>query len=173
MAMPSTLEPEKAVRDRYAAAARAKEAGLCCPVMYDRRLLDPIPAEILERDYGCGDPTPYVHAGDTVIDLGCGGGKICYIAAQMAGPKGKVIGDDGHLLRRGERAALCDKTYRFLTRAPYAESVVPVPPLRDVSLEKAQPFACRSAALRDPRETKRARYRKTTAPQPCGGEGCC
>ncbi len=45
--------------------------------------LEIIPQEILDRDYGCGDPTPYVRAGDTVLDLGSGGGKVCYILSQL------------------------------------------------------------------------------------------
>ena len=66
----------------------------CCPVSYDPRFLDAIPREVIERDYGCGDPSKYVRPGDTVLDLGSGGGKICYIAAQIVGPKGRVIGID-------------------------------------------------------------------------------
>lgn len=85
---------EAAVRSRYAAAAQRVEAALCCPVQYDARYLDRVPAEILERDYGCGDPTPYVRPGDVVLDLGSGGGKVCYIAAQIVGPQGRVIGVD-------------------------------------------------------------------------------
>jgi len=86
--------PEAAVRDRYSAAARVREAALCCPVDYDPQLLAAIPAEVIERDYGCGDPSRYVREGDTVLDLGSGGGKVCFIAAQIAGPKGRVIGVD-------------------------------------------------------------------------------
>jgi SAM-dependent methyltransferase len=63
-------------------------------VTYNPRYLEIIPAEVLERDYGCGDPTPYVRPGDTVLDLGSGGGKVCFIAAQIAGPKGRVMGVD-------------------------------------------------------------------------------
>ncbi len=59
--------------------------------------------------------------------------------------------------------AVCDKTYHILTRAPYADSIIPVPPLREIPLGKAQAFACKGAALRDPRETKGSRYRKTIA----------
>ncbi|NIM61549.1 MAG: methyltransferase, partial [Acidobacteria bacterium] len=73
---------------------RAREAELCCPVEYDRRYLEVIPAEILERDYGCGDPSRHVRSGDTVLDLGSGGGKICYIASQIVGPEGRVVGLD-------------------------------------------------------------------------------
>lgn len=85
---------ESSVYDRYAAAAQAVEPALCCPVQYNAELLDVIPEEIIERDYGCGDPTPYVRAGETVLDLGSGGGKLCYIAAQVVGSEGKVIGVD-------------------------------------------------------------------------------
>lgn len=90
----ATLDTEAAVRQRYEKAARAREAQLCCPVDYDPKYLAAIPQEILEKDYGCGDPSRYVREGDTVLDLGSGAGKTCYIAAQMVGPRGRVIGVD-------------------------------------------------------------------------------
>ncbi|MGK2740134.1 methyltransferase domain-containing protein [Tepidicaulis sp. LMO-SS28] len=83
-----------AVKERYSAAAEAREEALCCPVDYDPRFLKVIPEEVLERDYGCGDPSAYVREGETVLDLGAGGGKICFIASQIVGPKGRVIGVD-------------------------------------------------------------------------------
>lgn len=89
-----TLSAETAVRDRYSKAARAREASLCCPVDYDPRYLEVIPKEVLELDYGCGDPSRYLKRGETVLDLGCGAGKICFIAAQIVGPTGRVIGVD-------------------------------------------------------------------------------
>ena len=89
-----TLNVEEAVRERYSAAAHQSEAALCCPVNYDRKYLDIIPTEIIERDYGCGDPSKHLHPGEVVLDLGSGGGKICYIAAQVVGPTGRVIGVD-------------------------------------------------------------------------------
>jgi len=82
------------VQDRYAAGANEREEALCCPVDYDPQYLKMIPEEVLERDYGCGDPSRYVREGDVVLDLGSGGGKICFIASQIVGPKGKVIGVD-------------------------------------------------------------------------------
>ncbi|NNC37295.1 MAG: methyltransferase domain-containing protein [Acidimicrobiales bacterium] len=82
------------VQDRYAAGANAVEAALCCPVDYDPQYLKIIPQEVLDRDYGCGDPSRYVREGDVVLDLGSGGGKICFIASQIVGPYGKVIGVD-------------------------------------------------------------------------------
>jgi SAM-dependent methyltransferase len=91
---PAGSRHDEAVRERYAAAAATREPALCCPVSYDPRHLEAIPREVLERDYGCGDPSRHVREGDTVLDLGSGGGKICFIAAQIAGPKGCVIGVD-------------------------------------------------------------------------------
>ncbi len=82
------------VQERYAAGANEREELLCCPVDYDPQYLKMIPEEVLERDYGCGDPSRYVREGDVVLDLGSGGGKICFIASQIVGPKGKVIGVD-------------------------------------------------------------------------------
>ncbi len=88
------LDVDQAVRDRYEEAAQSRQTALCCPVDYDPQYLAVIPQEVLDRDYGCGDPSRHVRAGDTVLDLGSGGGKICFIAAQMVGPRGRVIGVD-------------------------------------------------------------------------------
>jgi len=85
---------ETIVRQRYAAGAKERADKLCCPVNYESAYLSIIPQEVIERDYGCGDPSRYLREGETVLDLGSGTGKICFIAAQIVGPKGKVIGVD-------------------------------------------------------------------------------
>ena len=85
---------ETAVKNRYAAAATTPEAALCCPIEYNQDLLKIIPQEVIEKDYGCGDPSQYLKAGETVLDLGSGTGKICFIAAQIVGAQGRVIGVD-------------------------------------------------------------------------------
>lgn len=82
------------VKARYGAGAQEREEALCCPVDYDPQYLKIIPDEVIERDYGCGDPSQYVREGETVLDLGSGTGKICFIASQVVGPDGKVIGVD-------------------------------------------------------------------------------
>jgi arsenite methyltransferase len=85
---------ESVVRQRYAAGAKERAEKLCCPVNYESAYLSVIPQEVIERDYGCGDPSRYLCEGETVLDLGSGTGKICFIAAQIVGPNGKVIGVD-------------------------------------------------------------------------------
>ena len=85
---------ETVVRQRYAAGAKERSEKLCCPVDYDAEYLRIIPQEVIDRDYGCGDPSPYLLEGETVLDLGSGTGKICFIAAQVVGSNGKVIGVD-------------------------------------------------------------------------------
>ncbi len=85
---------EAQVAARYSAAAQSREEALCCPVRYCSEYLEGVPQEIIDRDYGCGDPTPYVNQGETVLDLGSGGGKVCYILSQVVGPQGRVIGVD-------------------------------------------------------------------------------
>jgi ubiquinone/menaquinone biosynthesis C-methylase UbiE len=94
MSISSIPDPETAVRARYGEAAHSVQPNLCCAVRYDPRYLAAIPQEVLERDYGCGDPSAYVRPGETVLDLGSGGGKVCFIAAQIVGPTGRVVGVD-------------------------------------------------------------------------------
>lgn len=100
-----SLDVEDAVKHRYSAGAQAREDALCCPVDYDPAFLAVIPSEVLDRDYGCGDPSRHVQTGETVLDLGSGGGKIAFIAAQIVGASGRVIGvdmnDDMLALARG------------------------------------------------------------------------
>ena len=88
------IHVESAVQERYSSGAECCEPALCCPVDYDPQYLKVIPPEVIERDYGCGDPSKHLRAGETVLDLGSGTGKICFIAAQVVGATGRVIGVD-------------------------------------------------------------------------------
>ncbi|PHV63520.1 methyltransferase domain-containing protein [Cyanobacterium aponinum] len=85
---------ENSVLERYELGAKEHQPSLCCPTEYDQSYLAIIPEEIIEKDYGCGDPTRYVNLGETVLDLGSGAGKNCYILAQKVGKNGQVIGVD-------------------------------------------------------------------------------
>lgn len=88
------MDIKAVVEERYSQGAQARQESLCCPVAYQPELLAALPEELIEKDYGCGDPSSYVRMGDCVLDLGSGGGKICYMAAQLVGPHGRVIGID-------------------------------------------------------------------------------
>jgi arsenite methyltransferase len=86
----------QAVSERYARAAATGEQ-MCCPSGYDfedlRRF---IPDEVLNISYGCGTPVGLVTVGtgETVLDIGSGGGIDCFEASRRVGPNGRVIGLD-------------------------------------------------------------------------------
>jgi arsenite methyltransferase len=107
------MNQENAVLERYSEGANERQEALCCPVDYQTHLLKVLPDEIIEKDYGCGDPSRYVREGDVVLDLGSGSGKICYMAAQLIGDSGKIIGvdmnDDMISLARKYQAEMANK----------------------------------------------------------------
>lgn len=57
-------------------------------------ILNEIPCEIQNKFYGCGVPIPMGINGLTILDLGCGTGRDCYLLSKLVGPEGKVIGVD-------------------------------------------------------------------------------
>lgn len=89
-------EISRKVSDRYARAASTGEQ-MCCPTSYDMGDLKTfIPEEVLKISYGCGTPAGLktVRAGETVLDIGSGGGIDCFEASRLVGPTGRVIGID-------------------------------------------------------------------------------
>ena len=101
------------VRDRYAAAARSASSGngTCCgpdmgttdkrgnvvfgPTLYAGED-DGATAAAVEASLGCGVPTAVadLEEGETVLDLGAGGGADVLLSARRVGPTGKAIGLD-------------------------------------------------------------------------------
>jgi arsenite methyltransferase len=96
-------EIHESVRQHYAAQA---SAGSCCgpsaccePAgnkLYPEKLLTELPEDITSFTLGCGDPITLagLKAGETVLDLGSGGGLDCFLAARKVGETGHVIGVD-------------------------------------------------------------------------------
>jgi SAM-dependent methyltransferase len=84
------------VRAFYGRAAEEPQQAICCPTAYDPALTAHIPQEVLAVFYGCGSPVGMadVTPGETVVDLGSGGGIDCFIAAKLVGRAGRVIGVD-------------------------------------------------------------------------------
>ena len=104
-------EIKKAVRDNYAQIAKQGSCGCspgssCCGgtdtaqdiskrVGYTDDEIGSVP-EGANLGLGCGNPLALasLKKGETVLDLGSGGGFDCFLAAQKVGPTGKVIGVD-------------------------------------------------------------------------------
>jgi SAM-dependent methyltransferase len=95
------------VRDRYARAALEARSGSkpCCsgdatdPVtsnLYDPDETSALPERAVIASLGCGNPTALIdlHQGETVLDLGSGGGIDVLLSAQRVGPEGFAYGVD-------------------------------------------------------------------------------
>lgn len=102
-------------------------------------------------------------------------------AVVYRGPWKQVLDDDGHAYARGERMAVCEKTFRLLTseNGPYAGQIIGLEPREVIPLEEAAEFDCRRSRVRTAREMKGADFRETgvagsdEAGGPCSGGGCC
>ena len=94
-------------------------------------------------------------------------------AVVYLGPWKSVTDDDGHVLERGQRMAVCAKTYGIYTSEPYRASIAPVDPLVPVDHAAAPLFACDRDRRRDPRETKGRNYEVTDVAECTPGGPCC
>ncbi len=99
--MTASIEISESVRHYYGQVLQAStdlKTNACCSIdampPHLKPLLAQIHPEVLERFYGCGSPLPPALEGMTVLDLGCGTGRDCYLLAQLVGPEGHVIGVD-------------------------------------------------------------------------------
>jgi arsenite methyltransferase len=94
------------VREYYAERARNSSsccgpdpASACCDsksVIYPEELLTAVPDDVANFSLGCGDPITLaqLQPGQTVLDLGSGGGLDCFLASKKVGERGHVIGID-------------------------------------------------------------------------------
>ncbi|MCK5829138.1 MAG: methyltransferase domain-containing protein [Methylococcales bacterium] len=74
------------------------KTSACCTLdampLYLRTLLADVHPEVVSRYYGCGSPLPPALEGCTVLDLGCGSGRDCYLLSRLVAESGKIIGVD-------------------------------------------------------------------------------
>jgi len=81
-------------------ACRGPEGDVCCSPnaerLYSADEIDSVTDAAAAAAAGCGNPTAIgeLKPGDTVLDLGSGGGIDCFLAAKQVGPTGYVIGID-------------------------------------------------------------------------------
>lgn len=101
----TTLQIHDVVKERYGAIASGKSSSCCgssddsCTSnvqLYDSALVQGLPADVTNISLGCGDPVSIasLKPGETVLDLGSGGGIDCFLAARQVGETGYVIGVD-------------------------------------------------------------------------------
>jgi arsenite methyltransferase len=110
---PAAQDIVERVRERYAAAAEQVRAGgggcgtSCCGAgslqqdavtgdLYAAEQIASLPEEAVLASLGCGNPTALIdlRAGETVLDLGSGGGIDVLLSARRVGPTGFVYGVD-------------------------------------------------------------------------------
>ncbi len=74
------------------------KTSACCTLdsmpRHLRSFLADVHPEVVSRFYGCGSPLPPALEACTVLDLGCGSGRDCYLLSRLVGESGRVIGID-------------------------------------------------------------------------------
>ncbi len=91
----------ESVQNYYGQVLKSSEdlkTSACCTLdampLHLRPLLSDLHPEVVARYYGCGTPVPPALEGCTVLDLGCGTGRDCYLLSRLVGEFGHVIGVD-------------------------------------------------------------------------------
>jgi SAM-dependent methyltransferase len=129
------------VRSRYAAVAASGLGGDHAGVRaiaeafgYSAEELTAVPAEA-NLGLSCGNPTAFasLKPGETIVDLGCGGGLDVLLAAVKVGPAGRAIGIDmtPEMIDRARRNAERQKT----TNVEFHLSTIDKLPLADTSVD--------------------------------------
>ncbi len=103
------MQMREVIQQKYGQAAMrlASGEGSCCTIsgcggdpitsgLYDVAQAAQIPDEALKASLGCGNPTALadLRPGETVLDLGAGGGIDVLLSARRVGPSGKAYGLD-------------------------------------------------------------------------------
>ncbi len=93
-----TLDNVKEYYGEFLKTNQDLQTSACCTAeampAHLRPILKEIHEEVQEKFYGCGSPIPPELEGRTVLDLGSGSGRDCFLMSKLVGPNGKVIGVD-------------------------------------------------------------------------------
>lgn len=99
--MNGDFNTHQSIRDYYGRVLQSSadlQTSACCliesPPPTVLAALQNVHPDVKKRFYGCGSPIPPALEGMTVLDLGSGSGRDCYVLAQLVGATGKVIGLD-------------------------------------------------------------------------------
>ena len=142
------IDVHEAVREKYGAIASAvgKSGGCCGPStcgcgdpittnLYDDAEISGLPAAAIAVSLGCGNPTALIELepGQTVLDLGSGGGIDVLLSARRVGPTGKVYGLD----MTDEMLALARDNQRKAgaTNVEFLKGTIEAIPLPDDSID--------------------------------------
>jgi SAM-dependent methyltransferase len=95
---------EEGIHQKYARVSESPEGLFAYPtgraglkaLKYDPEMIQTLPEIVLASYCGVGNPFSLgpINKGETVLDIGCGGGVDTFVAAIMVGPEGKVVGID-------------------------------------------------------------------------------
>lgn len=137
----------KVVEERYGSIASNQTANCCgpegsancgCepqPMLYNPEMLEGLPVDVTGLSLGCGDPVTIaaLQPGETVIDLGSGGGIDCFLAARRVGEAGYVIGVDmtPAMLER----ANANKAQLGLTHVEFRQGMIEALPVADATAD--------------------------------------
>jgi SAM-dependent methyltransferase len=133
------MSVEQVVREKYASVANSglstEHDGVRAVAEafgYSPEELASIPAEA-NMGLSCGNPTAFasLRAGETVVDLGCGGGLDVFLAADKVGPSGKAIGID----MTPEMLALARRNAVGRANVEFHEATIDKLPLADESVD--------------------------------------
>ncbi|OLN27720.1 tRNA (adenine57/58-N1)-methyltransferase [Desulfovibrio sp. DV] len=127
------------IKDFYTEAAAVEKGDIVNPVRYPLEMVEHIPEFYRVRGYGCGSPIADAGlvAGETVVDLGCGAGVECLIAARQVGPHGRAIGIDmlPAMLSRATRAAAATAEVLGYANAVFFQGYLEALPLAEATAD--------------------------------------
>lgn len=99
--MNSAIQNLNSVKEYYGKILKSNQdlkTSACCTAesmpVHLQEILKEIHDEVKDKFYGCGSPIPHALEGKTVLDLGSGTGRDCFVLSKLVGPKGQVIGVD-------------------------------------------------------------------------------